>query len=103
MNLEHTRVIPATGIERKSNAEMLVEKVEKENLLRRAVSRLAKVGETAWLAKEMDAAHEYSIALAAVVRDYNEAKRWADHYRNAVRQELRHAHCANDDMSEVQA
>ena len=103
MNLEHTRMIPATDIGRLSQSQLLVAAVEKENLLRRVVERIAKDGDTAFLSKHMDASHEYTIALAAVVKEYQAAKRWADHYRKTVRQELRDARCAKDDVSEVQA
>ena len=102
MNLEHTHVIDS-GIGRLSQSQLLLIAVEKENLLRRVMSRLAKVAETALLANDEAAAFEYSVAINAVNRNYNEAKRWADHYRTTVRQELRDAACANDEASEVQA
>lgn len=98
MNLEHIRMIPATGIERRTTSQLMVDAVEQENLLRRIVARVAKDGDAAFLSNDRDAAREYTHVLTIVVKEYQNAKRWADHYRAKVREELRTSSCANEEV-----
>jgi hypothetical protein len=95
MNLEHTRMIPATDMGRLTPTQLMVEFVERENVYRRAVDRI-----TAHCREALDdtARNEYAIALLAVNKEFVKAKLWADHYRTKVREELRESTCANEEV-----
>lgn len=95
MNLEHTRMIPATDMGRLTASQLMVEFVERENAYRRAADRL-----TAHCRAALDdeARNEYAFALLAVNKEFVNAKRWADHYRTKVREELRESTCANEEV-----
>lgn len=88
-----------TEMARLNDSQLLVEAVERENQLRRAVSRLTNAGSMALLSGEVTAGHEYSVALEIVFKEYKAAKRWADHYRSTVRKNLRATPSVNDEVS----
>jgi len=98
MNLEHTRMIPATDLERLTASQLMVHFVDRESVLKCATVRLRQHAVTATIANDEGALNEYAHALLAVDKEFAEAKRWADHYRAVVRQELRETTCSNDEV-----
>lgn len=97
MNLEHTRWIDP-GIGRKNAFELLADAVNKEATLKTTYS---------WLIDKMAGnvnAVEYQMLVTAalcVQHSLDEARRWANHHRMAVKQKLREEIEANDPCAAI--
>lgn len=100
--LEHTRLMGADDMRLKTASQMLVTAIEKENVLKRTLARIEKDMAAAEERKDSEALQDYTVALAITSSAYGDALRWANHYRNTVREELRQEN-ANDAQSEVRA
>lgn len=88
MNLEHTRLMDV-GLGRRNDAQLLVNAVDREASITRAMDRLRALIKSSNEAKDHQAVEDFLALAVPAQKELHEATRWANHYRAKVQQNIK--------------